>query len=116
MGAKSHPARRKQTGAVTGRLMEFGRFAARNRVAAGRRRPETFDLLGFHALLRQDQVEQGHGQAEDVKRLVRKLKAIRDEMQPRMYARGGPELGLGREEPVGTCSAEAHDHPRSKAQ
>jgi retron-type reverse transcriptase len=29
------------------RLIEFGRFAARNRAAAGRRRPETFDFLGF---------------------------------------------------------------------
>ena len=29
------------------RLVEFGRFAARNRQAAGLRRPETFDFLGF---------------------------------------------------------------------
>jgi len=29
------------------RPIEFGRFAARNRAAAGRRRPETFDFLGF---------------------------------------------------------------------
>ncbi len=29
------------------RLIEFGRFAARNRAAAGQRRPETFDFLGF---------------------------------------------------------------------
>ena len=29
------------------RLIEFGRFAACNRAAAGQRRPETFDFLGF---------------------------------------------------------------------
>ncbi len=29
------------------RLIEFGRLATRNRAAAGRRRPETFDFLGF---------------------------------------------------------------------
>ncbi len=29
------------------RLIQFGRFAARNRAAAGQRRPETFDFLGF---------------------------------------------------------------------
>jgi hypothetical protein len=32
------------------RLVEFGRFAARNRQAAGLRRPETFDFLGFSVL------------------------------------------------------------------
>jgi hypothetical protein len=34
----------------------------------------------------------------------------------RLEARGGPELALGREEPVGARPAEAHDRPRSKAQ
>src|SRR5260221_164195 len=29
------------------RLIEFGRFAAHERTAAGQRRPETFDFLGF---------------------------------------------------------------------
>src|SRR3954468_10150803 len=29
------------------RLIEFGRFAAERRAAAGQRRPETFDFLGF---------------------------------------------------------------------
>src|SRR3712207_541354 len=29
------------------RLIEFGRFAAQRRAAAGQRRPETFDFLGF---------------------------------------------------------------------
>jgi hypothetical protein len=32
------------------RLVEFGRFAARNRQAAGLRRSETFDFLGFSVL------------------------------------------------------------------
>ena len=34
------------------RLIEFGRFAACNRAAAGQRRPETFDFLGFSVLQR----------------------------------------------------------------
>jgi RNA-directed DNA polymerase len=29
------------------RLIEFGRFAAERRAAAGQRRPETFNFLGF---------------------------------------------------------------------
>ena len=34
------------------RLIEFGRFAAHERTAAGQRRPETFNFLGFSVLQR----------------------------------------------------------------
>ena len=36
------------------RLVEFGRFAAADRRRRGERKPETFDFLGIHALLRED--------------------------------------------------------------
>jgi hypothetical protein len=99
------------------RLIEFGRFAARNRADAGRRRPETFDFLGFTHYCGKTRTNRFTVKRKtQAKRLVRKLKAIRDEMQRRMHARGGPELALGREEPVGARPAEAHDRPRSKAQ
>ena len=37
------------------RLIEFGRFAHGNRQRRGQGRPETFDFLGLHALLHEDQ-------------------------------------------------------------
>ena len=37
------------------RLIAFGRHIARQRELAGARQPETFDILGFTQLLRQDQ-------------------------------------------------------------
>ena len=47
------------------RLIEFGRFAAKRRAAAGQRRPETFNFSGLYALLQQDQKRQVRGQAQD---------------------------------------------------
>ena len=69
------------------RLIEFGRFAAASRSAAGQRRPETLSFLGFtyyrgktrsgkFVIKRQTQA----------KRMVRKLKEIREEMRQRMHA------------------------------
>src|SRR5579871_5627977 len=69
------------------RLIEFGRFAACNRAAAGQRRPETFDFLGFtHYGGRTRKNKFMVKRKTQAKRLVRKLKAIRDEMQRRMHA------------------------------
>jgi hypothetical protein len=59
------------------RLIEFERFAAGSRPAAGQRRPETFRFLGFYALLVKRKTQ--------AKRMVRKLKVIR-EMRQRMHA------------------------------
>ena len=69
------------------RLIEFGRSAARNRAAAGRRRPETFDFLGFTHYCGKTRTNRFTVKRKtQAKRLVRKLKAIRDEMQRRMHA------------------------------
>ena len=69
------------------RLIEFGRFAARNRAAAGLRRPETFDFLGFtHYCGKTRRNKFMVKRKTQAKRLVRKLKAIREEMQRRMNA------------------------------
>jgi group II intron reverse transcriptase/maturase len=70
------------------RLIEFGRFAARNRAAAaGRRRPETFDFLGFTHYCGKTRTNKFVVKRKtQAKRLVRKLKTIRDEMQRRMHA------------------------------
>ena len=69
------------------RLIEFGRSAARNRAAAGRRRPETFDFLGFTHYCGKTRTNRFTVRRKtQAKRLVRKLKAIRDEMQRRMHA------------------------------
>src|SRR5208337_1870203 len=66
---------------------EFGRFAARNRAAAGLRRPETFDFLGFtHYCGKTRRNKFMVKRKTQAKRLVRKLKAIREEMQRRMHA------------------------------
>jgi group II intron reverse transcriptase/maturase len=69
------------------RLIEFGRFAACNRAAAGRRRPETFDFLGFTHYCGKTRANRFMVKRKtQAKRLVRKLKAVRDEMQRRMHA------------------------------
>ena len=54
------------------RLIEFGRFAAERRERRGLRKPETFDVPGFHAYLRDQQerrvqAEAGHEQEEDAR-------------------------------------------------
>jgi len=68
------------------RLVEFGRFAARNRQAAGLRRPETFDFLGFTHYC--GETRSGRfvvKRKTQAKRMVRKLKALREEMARRMH-------------------------------
>jgi RNA-directed DNA polymerase len=69
------------------RLIEFGRLAARNRAAAGRRRPETVDFLGFtHDCGKTRTNKFVVKRKTQAKRLVRTLKATRDETQRRMHA------------------------------
>ena len=70
------------------RLVEFGRFAARNRQAAGLRRPETFDFLGFTHY--RGETRSGRfvvKRKTQAKRMVRKPKALREEMARRMHTR-----------------------------
>jgi uncharacterized protein YcbK (DUF882 family) len=69
------------------RLIEFGRYAAHERTAAGQRRPETFDFLGFtHYCARTRKNKFMVKRKTQAKRLARKLKAIREEMKHRMHA------------------------------
>jgi RNA-directed DNA polymerase len=69
------------------RLIEFGRFAAERRAAAGQRRPETFDFLGFtHYCGRTRSGRFVVKRKTQAKRMVRKLKAVRQDLLHRMHA------------------------------
>jgi RNA-directed DNA polymerase len=69
------------------RLIEFGRFAAERRAAAGQRRPETFDFLGFtHYCGRTRSGRFVVKRKTQAKRMVRKVKAVRQDMLHRMHA------------------------------
>src|SRR5450631_1231446 len=71
------------------RLIEFGRFAARDRKARGERKPETFTFLGFTHYCGQRH-KSGTFTVWRVtakKRMVAKLKAIKAELQRRMHDR-----------------------------
>ena len=62
------------------RLIEFGRFAPERRAAAGQRRPETFDFLGFtHYCGRTRSGRFVVKRKTQAKRMVRKLKAVRQD-------------------------------------
>ncbi len=69
------------------RLIEFGRFAARNRKARGLDKPETFQFLGFtHACAKTR--KSGRFKLKritDSKRVRAKLLAVKDEMARRMH-------------------------------
>ncbi len=68
------------------RLIEFGRFAARDRAARGRGRPETFDFLGFTHICGTDR--NGRFQLKRVtiaKRLRAKLAEIKVQLRRRMH-------------------------------
>jgi len=68
------------------RLIEFGRFAVERRAAAGQRRPETFNFLGFtHYCSKTRNGKFVVKRKTQAKRLARKLKAIREDMLDRMH-------------------------------
>jgi RNA-directed DNA polymerase len=68
------------------RLIEFGRFAVERRAAAGQRRPETFNFLGFtHYCSKTRNGKFVVKRKTQAKRLVRKLKEIREDMLDRMH-------------------------------
>lgn len=76
------------------RLIEFGRFAARNRVSCGLGKPETFDFLGFTHIC--GTTRNGWFKLKRVtiaKRMRAALVRIRDELKRRMHH---PIPGLGR--------------------
>jgi hypothetical protein len=71
------------------RLIEFGRFAARDRKARGEGKPETFTFLGFTHYCGQRH-KSGTFTVWRItakKRMVAKLKAIKAELQRRMHDR-----------------------------
>ena len=69
------------------RLIEFGRFAAERRAAAGQRRPETFAFLGFtHYCGRTRSGRFVVKRKTQATRMVRKLKAVRQDLLHRMHA------------------------------
>jgi len=68
------------------RLIEFGRFAARNRRARGLGKPETFTFLGFTHISAKDR--NGRFQLKritDSKRVRRKLSAVKTEFKRRRH-------------------------------
>ena len=68
------------------RIVEFGRFAERNRKKRGERRPETFEFLGFEhfcAKTRKGRFRLGRKPAR--KRMARTLKRIREILRKRMH-------------------------------
>jgi group II intron reverse transcriptase/maturase len=71
------------------RLIEFGRFAARDRKARGEGKPETFTFLGFTHYCGQRHKSGTFtvGRITAKKRMVAKLKAIKAELQRRMHDR-----------------------------
>jgi RNA-directed DNA polymerase len=68
------------------RLIEFGRFAARDRECRGLRKPETFTFLGFTHICAKDR----HGRFKlkrvtSKKKMQAKLKSVKTEMRIRMH-------------------------------
>ncbi len=68
------------------RLIEFGRFAARDRERRGVRKPETFEFLGLTHICAQDR----HGRFKlkrvtSKKKMQAKLKSVKTEMRKRMH-------------------------------
>jgi len=68
------------------RLIEFGRFAARDRARRGDRKPETFTFLGFTHICAEDR----HGRFKvkrvtSKKKMQSKLKSVKTEMRRRMH-------------------------------
>jgi hypothetical protein len=80
------------------RLIEFGRFAARDREAQGLRKPETFDFLGFTHICAKDRGGRFKLKRVTIKKRMRaKLSAVKAELRQRMH-QPVPEQGewLGR--------------------
>jgi len=69
------------------RLIEFGRFADVNRRRRGERRPETFDFLGFtHYCGKSREGRFRLVQKTQRKRMMRRLKELRQELRCRMHS------------------------------
>src|SRR5437773_4633919 len=80
------------------RLIEFGRFAARNRKQRGEGKPETFTFLGFTHFCGQLNSRRAFivWRITAKKRMVAKLKAIKAELQRRKHHRTTDRRGRRR--------------------
>jgi hypothetical protein len=68
------------------RLIQFGRFAARDRARRGLGKPETFDLLGFtHCCARTKNGRFMLKRITIAKRMRRKLREVKDELKRRRH-------------------------------
>jgi RNA-directed DNA polymerase len=68
------------------RLIEFGRFAARNRAARGKGKPETFDFLGLtHICAKAKSGRFWIRRITISKRMRAKLKQVKDQLRRRMH-------------------------------
>ena len=68
------------------RLIEFGRFAVRNRAARGEGKPETFDFLGFTHICATAKGGQFWVKRITIaKRMRAKLKQVKDQLRRRMH-------------------------------
>jgi RNA-directed DNA polymerase len=68
------------------RLIEFGRFAARDRSTRGDRKPDTFDFLGFTHICAKTKTGRFKLQRITSKKKMRaKLKSVKTEMRRRMH-------------------------------
>ena len=68
------------------RLIEFGRFARKNRQHRGLGKPETFDFLGFTHYCEKDRKGRFQlGRKPVAKRMTRTLKRIKEELRRRMH-------------------------------
>ena len=68
------------------RLIEFGRFAARNRMRRGEEKPQTFDFLGFTHICAT--TRNGRFAVKRItisKRMRAKLKQVKDQLRRRMH-------------------------------
>lgn len=76
------------------RLIEFGRFAQRNRKKRGENKPETFDFLGFTHICGQTRKDKRFivHRKTSAKRLQAKIKAVRIELKRRRHE-PVPEIG-----------------------
>src|SRR5262249_18999786 len=67
------------------RLIEFGRYAARDRARRGLGKPETFDFLGFTHICTTTRRRLGIRRITIAKRLRAKLKAINQQLKRRRH-------------------------------
>lgn len=68
------------------RLLEFGRFAAERRQKCGKRRPETFNFLGFTHICARDRKGKFQLRRHTIrKRMHSKLKTLKKEIKRRMH-------------------------------